>query len=231
MTVNKMLMLFSSLKSYLASIGVKKVVYKAVPSIYHRIPSDEDLYAIIRSGGHLIRRDVGSAIAMAYLQHLAPTRIRQRMARKAASSGIVVKQSFDYTSFMALEEKVLMERHNTKPVHTAAEMKYLSDIFPDRIKLYIAETKEGLLRAGSVIFEHDLVAHVQYNANTDVGRHEGAADAIYFHLINEVYRDKKFFDFGISTEDGGKYLNDGLIAFKEGFGARAVVHDFYEINI
>ena len=29
----------------------------------------------------------------------------------------------------------------------------------------------------------------------------------------------------------GRFLNAGLIAQKEGFGARAVVHDFYELEI
>jgi len=50
-------------------------------------------------------------------------------------------------------------------------------------------------------------------------------------LIKNVYRNKKYFDFGISTENNGRILNKGLIAQKEGFGARAYVHDFYEIKI
>ena len=36
---------------------------------------------------------------------------------------------------------------------------------------------------------------------------------------------------GGGEEKDGYYLNDGLISQKEGFGARAVVHDFYEIDI
>ena len=40
---------------------------------------------------------------------------------------------------------------------------------------------------------------------------------------------KKYIDFGISNEGNGKILNLGLISQKEGFGAKAVVHDFYEI--
>jgi hypothetical protein len=33
------------------------------------------------------------------------------------------------------------------------------------------------------------------------------------------------FDFGTADECDGRYLNRGLIDQKEGFGARAVVHD------
>lgn len=54
---------------------------------------------------------------------------------------------------------------------------------------------------------------------------------IFLYLINEYYQSKKYFDFGISTENKGIYLNKGLISFKEGFGARGVVHDFYEVDI
>ena len=50
-------------------------------------------------------------------------------------------------------------------------------------------------------------------------------------LITDVYKDKNWFDFGISCEQEGRYLNEGLAAQKEGFGARAMVHDFYRIEL
>ena len=40
-------------------------------------------------------------------------------------------------------------------------------------------------------------------------------------LIEDVFSAKRWFDFGISTEDDGRILNQGLIEQKEGFGARA----------
>jgi hypothetical protein len=50
-------------------------------------------------------------------------------------------------------------------------------------------------------------------------------------LINSYYSEKTYFDFGISTENEGMRLNEGLMSNKEGFGARAVVHDFYELSL
>ena len=41
----------------------------------------------------------------------------------------------------------------------------------------------------------------------------------------------KYFDFGTSNEDMGRYLNEGLIYQKEGFGGRAVCYDWYEVMI
>jgi hypothetical protein len=37
-----------------------------------------------------------------------------------------------------------------------------------------------------------------------------------------------YFDFGISTEKQGTYLNKQLIYQKEGFGARGVCYDWYK---
>jgi hypothetical protein len=82
-----------------------------------------------------------------------------------------------------------------------------------------------------IIYESCQVAHAQYIGTTSEGRKVGALDLIMSYLINDYYAQKKYFDFGISTEDDGRYLNTGLIENKQGFGARAVVYDFYEIDM
>ena len=66
---------------------------------------------------------------------------------------------------------------------------------------------------------------------SEEGKKLSASDFIIDYLINEHYVEKRYFDFGISTENEGCYLNEGLIFFKEGFDARAVVHDFYEVDV
>jgi hypothetical protein len=58
-----------------------------------------------------------------------------------------------------------------------------------------------------------------------------ALDYLYEELINNRYSGKKYFDFGTSVEDGGRYLNCGLIAYKERLGGRAVVYDTYTMDI
>jgi hypothetical protein len=54
-------------------------------------------------------------------------------------------------------------------------------------------------------------------------------DLLFAHLIDIVFAGKSFFDFGRSTESDGRILKVGLVAFKEGFGARTVVHDSYAL--
>ena len=125
---------------------------------------------------------------------------------------------------------ILNKYHNVNPVHSSDELKLLAGRFPENIKLYTGEL-DGKILAGAVVFENGDTVHTQYLANSDEGRQIGALDCVIDYLLTEVYPDKKYFDFGISNENAGRYLNRGLIAQKEGFGARAVVHDFYEMKI
>jgi lipid II:glycine glycyltransferase (peptidoglycan interpeptide bridge formation enzyme) len=127
-------------------------------------------------------------------------------------------------------EETLNTQHNAKPVHSVEEIERLATLFSDSIKLFVA-IKDNKMLGGTLVFENKTIVHTQYLANSFEGRNIGALDFVIDKLINEVYSNKRYFDFGISNEDAGRYLNTGLIAQKEGFGARAVVHDFYELEI
>lgn len=228
MTVQLMLSLFDSLKEYIQENAILRVIYKRVPSIYYTYPSDEDLYALFRNNAILTRRDISSTI---YL----PDRIRfserrRRGVRNAVKNKIIVKESQDYDRYMEMLSKILAKYHDAKPVHTMAELRLLADRFPENIKLYAAYQDERMI-AGVVIYETPKVAHTQYIANSDDGRQCGALDAVMNYLINECYSDKEYFDFGISNENEGRFLNEGLISQKQEFGGRAIVYDFYELKV
>ena len=210
------------------SLGAERWEYKPVPHIYHRAPAEEDLYALFRQGAALKSRGVSAAIDRE--GRLTMQELRRRGAKKAASHGVEYMESDDLRSFWAILEDVLAERHGCAPVHTVEEMLQLWRVFPDHIRLFVAQ-KDGCVVGGALIYETELVAHAQYIAASSEGRSVGALDGLFCYLLAEVYADKRFFDFGISTEQGGHYLNEGLAFQKEGFGARAVVYDTYELKL
>lgn len=231
MKTHVMMEIFSALIDFLRREGVSKLIYKAIPKIYHLYPAEEDLYALFRYGAQLIRRDITSSIYLPSKVSFDKNRIRS--VKKGLKNGIVVKRSYDFRAFMSIVEEVLRGRHNTKPVHTAEEMELLASRFPDNIKLFAAYKGSKML-AGTIIYESNKnVAHAQYIANSKEGMKLGALDVVFDYLIDEYYpkTEKIYFDFGISTENEGNYLNVGLIRYKEGFGARGIVHDFYEVII
>jgi len=222
-----MLELFDRLRDYAHANGVQRLTYKAIPHIYHRHPAEEDLYALMRQGARLVRRDVSSTIALA--ERLALTKGRKWGINRAKACGLEVRHSEEIEAFMELERVRLWDRYRVVPTHTAAEMRLLADRFPDHVKLFAAYKDQALL-GGVLVYESARVAHAQYIAATDQGRDCAALDAVTDHLLNRVYSAKAYFDFGISTEDGGKHLNLGLIDNKESYGARAIACDFYELE-
>ncbi len=86
--------------------------------------------------------------------------------------------------------------------------------------------------AGCVAYLTDRVIHIQYIAASDEGRLYGALDLLFLTMLSlPVCDGRRYFDFGISTEQGGKLLNRGLLFQKEGFGARGICYDQYRLNL
>ena len=228
MKASLMLDIFEELIGYLSKNGIKKMVYKKIPFIYHSYPSDEDLYALFRIGARLIRRDLSSSL---YLRRMLPfQKNRIRNIRKAELSGIVVRESDDLAAFWKILQSNLARKYSKEPVHSFQEIMYLQETFPQNIRLF-ASFKDDTMLAGSLIYESTNVVHAQYIArNIDNGT-QGPLDFLFSNLIAKYSLSKRYFDFGISTEDDGLYLNEPLVFFKEGFGARSIVYDSYEVDI
>jgi len=94
----------------------------------------------------------------------------------------------------------LKQKHQVAPVHSLEEITALKEKFPDNIKQY------------NVYHNHKIVAGTT------------------MFLIKNVFAEKAYFDFGSSNENNGKHINTGLQFWKEGFGARTVVQEFYSVN-
>jgi hypothetical protein len=56
-------------------------------------------------------------------------------------------------------------------------------------------------------------------------------DFINHKLIDEVFSERKYYSFGISTENQGRVLNSGLIQQKEMMGGRGISINFYSISL
>ncbi len=227
-TAVEVLEIFRLLMAYLADNGFKKFIYKPIPHIYHEIPAEEDLYALFRAKAILVARGLSSTIFQS--ERLKFRNIRKHGVKKALKNGVVAEQSQDFSSFWKILETNLTQRHGLLPVHTLDEIRLLRDRFPNEIKLYVAKLGDDVI-AGVVVYNTKHVAHSQYIAASPKGRDLGALDLIFDYLIGNVYSNSRYFDFGISTERDGSYLNESLIYQKEGFGGRGICYDRYEIEV
>lgn len=221
--------IFNLIVSFYQQLGITKIIYKTIPHIYHKYPAEEDLYALYRLGATLIRRDISSTILVA--NKIPFSESRASSFKKSIKNKLFIEESCDFNQYWDILERELLTRHHCAPTHTVAEIKFLAKKFPENIKLFIAYSSERKPLAGVVIYLNGEVAHTQYMIAGDEGKKNGALDLIIDYLINDKYSNKKWFDFGISTENSGLYLNEGLIFQKEGFGGRAIAHDFYSISV
>lgn len=227
MRTSRMLDLFGVVVRHLRERGVDNLEYKTIPSIYHRLPAQEDLYALFRLKADLIRRDVLSVIQLPLKLKFQSRRLRG--IKKAESFNVKISETSRWESFWSILSDNLRDKHGKEPVHSLQEILLLRGRFPEHVRLFTAQMEDEVV-AGAVMYCAPPVVHVQYIASNESGRKVGALDLLFAHLIRD-FSGYSYFDFGISTEENGYVLNEGLIEFKEGFGASCILHDQYILRL
>ena len=231
MTAEKVCNIFLELNILLKEMGIKQVVYKAIPWIYHYIPAEEDLYALTNiCHAQLISRDISSSFSLHDVRKF--TESRRSGIRKAVKNDILISESQDLAVFWNILNNNLTAKYDARPVHSLTELQLLKGRFPKEIKLYMATTTDGEPLGGTLVYETPNVVHTQYISASPDGKAMGALDLLFDYIINKVYKGRNgYFDFGKSTEANGTVLNQQLIHQKEGFGGRGVCYDTYEWKI
>ena len=220
--------LFDAVRNDLRSQGFATFIYKTIPHIYHSAPAEEDRYGLFRNDAVLYRTDVLTVVD--YRARIGYQDRRARSIKRAEKAGLIIKETDDYEPFWEILSANLRERYQLDPVHSVEEIRLLARRFPEQIRLYGA-FKDATLVAGAVLYLAKQVCHVQYNAASVDGKSLGAQDFLFDHLLQAYSTSHRYFDFGVSTEQDGRYLSTGLVGYKEGFGGRCVVHDFFRINL
>ncbi|MEP7291959.1 MAG: GNAT family N-acetyltransferase [Chloroflexota bacterium] len=229
MTTAHMLGVFDATLSFCIAEGVAGLRYKAAPHIFQRVPSDEDLYALSLCGAQLERRSVLTVVGAH--ERIPFQQRRQRSILKARAAGLTLCRADEQlAAYWSLLEAALLERYAARPTHTLSEISYLQRHFPHNIQLYTCFERDTLL-AGVLVYESATVARAQYIAANARGRETGALDLLFDHLMNQVFSDKPYFDFGTSHEPTTGVIQSGLIDQKEGFGGRAVIQDSYWLDL
>ena len=228
-TISEVCQLFEELNVYLRQQGFEKVQYRPIPWIYHLHPSEEDLYAIFwKCKAYLSLRNIGTTIFMQ--QKLRWRKDHLRRLRKAHQNGVTVVRDASLSEFWEVLNENLEKRFGAKPVHTLQEMELLKSRFPENIIQYNAY-RNGHIIGGLTFYITQQVVHGQYSSTNDEGKEFGAMEAIYEQIMYYDYPDYPYLDFGSSTEQQGAWINEGLIAHKEGYGGRGVVYDTYEWTV
>lgn len=221
-------MMLQTILEYLHGRGIGRLHIKTLPSIYHQRPAQELHFALFLVDAKLTRRDALSVIDRRSGFKISKT--RREGIRRGEKNGLLIREEAIFDAFWNdILIPNLRERHQTSPVHSLEEIKMLHSRFPEQIRHFNVYHREKLV-AGTTVFVSDLVAHPQYVSGEDERNALGSIDFLYDHLINKVFTDKPFFDFGISQEDGGRKVNGGLLFWKESYGAGTITQDYYSVE-
>ena len=220
--------IFKSILSFLNENKMEKLQLKLIPSIYHQKPAEELNYALFLAEAQLIRRDSMAVLDLSKPYTISKT--RKECIRRGKRNNLIIKEELNFKLFWEeVLEPNLDKKYQAKPVHTIAEIEMLQRKFPNNIRHFNVYQDDKIV-AGTTVFISENVAHPQYISGMDNKNELGSLDFLYHYLIANVFKDKRFFDFGISNEEQGKKLNEGLVFWKESFGASVIVHDFYEVK-
>ena len=226
--LGQVLTVFKSVLCFLNENKITKLQLKQIPSIYLDSFTAEIDYALFIANAKIIRRDSLAVIDASKPYKIAKS--RKENIRRGAKNNLEIREELNFELFW---NEILIpnldKKHQAKPVHTVEEIILLQKRFPKNIRHFNVYDDDKIV-AGSTIFVSEHVAHPQYISGNEDKNELGSLDYLYYHLITEVFTDKHYFDLGPSNENQGKNINEGLLFWKESFGAKIVTQDFSEVE-
>lgn len=210
-------------------LQVSSLYIKAVPSFYGTSSLEWMSYCMFLLGAEVYRSDLSFVIPLP-ASNRSYTKGRKWALNKARKAELRVEEVNDFRPFW---EQVLVpnlwEAHRVKPVHTVEEIQWLAANNAPFIRQFDV-LEEGKVVAGMTIYETQTTAHVQYISSSARGRELAALDLLIDHLVQQEFSHKACFDFGTVNEENGTKINKGLMDWKESFGAKPFVHQFYKVE-
>lgn len=157
----------------------------------------------------------------------------RRNFRSAEAHGLTYRAIED--SELELFYKFLViskAKYKTHPVHTIEELRDLQQRFPGKLIFRGMWDKETYL-SGIMLFAFDnpKVLHFQYLAPDESKNATNATTALFINVMREAAKNGYLrFSWGISTENGGNFLNTNLFRFKEAFGSEPATNVYFTKN-
>ena len=226
MTAQKAIDSFEATLDYLRKDNVSKVLYKAIPHIYHKQPAEEDLYCLFLNDFRLIKREISSSFL---INEMAIKGKKLNGHKKALRAGFELVPTDCSKEILKIVNENLLDRYDTQAVHSFAEMNYLRNKFKKNIQMFNLMLG-GKYCGGAILYVDNQCVHAQYIATTMEAKRARGLDFIVIECLG-IFSDIKWFDFGISTEEGGRNLNVSLIKAKEEFNMSGICYDTYEISL
>ena len=140
----------------------------------------------------------------------------------------------DYKSFYNLLENILLNKYNKKPTHTLDELLLLKLILNSNINLYMVKDSVNNIYGGVIVINVTktcwytiyIAKNINYNSSTNV-----SIMYIMYEIIMEAKQNGiKYIDYGVTSENEGDKLNEGLSNYKEKSLCGKPIHRYLLLN-
>jgi len=216
--------------SFLKENQIETFYYKPIPDFYFLEGNKEIEFFLLKRGAVLEQKEMNLAVNLSTTLKISKSKMKHFRRIENLDLDIIEEQEFNPFWEKVLEPR-LLEKHNTKPVHSKEEITFLQSKFPKNIKQYSAYRNDEII-AGITIFETKNGVKSQYGATSKMGEEFRALDFLFINLLHKYKRKgKHFFDMGIVGEDNESGYNNGLLNQKEELGCTIYNQDFYKIKI
>ena len=214
---------------FLQDQHIFSVQLKQLPSIYCDFPSDEMEQLCFLLKAKLIRREALSVID--FSRKIEISRVRKRGIERGQKMELDIKEVSDFEEFWSkMLVPNLQERYHAKPVHSLSEITHLKSKFPENIRQFNVYFENEII-GGVTLFVTKNVLHPQYiSGNKKFNTKYGGLDFLYHYVMTNLATTQRYFNFGSSSENNGLQINTSLHYWKESFGGRTVVQNYYEIE-
>ncbi|WP_289665853.1 GNAT family N-acetyltransferase [Flavobacterium panacagri] len=227
--VEKVESILDEILLFLKENHIKTFYYKPIPNFYLLEGNTAIDFFLLKRGAVLERKEMNLAVNLAAPLQISKSKLKHFRRIENLDLDIIEEEDFDLFWEKILNPR-LLEKFNTKPVHSKEEMTLLKAKFPQNIRQYSAYRNDEII-AGITIFETKNVVKSQYGATSKIGEEFRALDFLFINLIHKYKRKgKHFFDMGIVNSDTEDY-NAGLLKQKEELGCTVYSQDFYKIEI
>lgn len=222
--------IFKNLLIFLKNNGIEELYIKGFPHFYTSQFSDEIKYLQFILSAEIYRKDFCSVLSLQKEFRFSKSVVRYSAKAIKKKYKIVFDDTFDLFWNDVLEPN-LLNTYKTVPVHSLEEIQLLKSRFPKQIQQVNVFSEHGDLLGGTTLFITDTVVHSQYISVHKNIENRGVLDWLYLSIFEKYKQSKIYFDFGISNENEGRKINKGLLEWKEKFGARAAIQEFYRFEI
>ena len=148
----RMLDALKALSEYYGLAGYERLEYKAIPFIYPRSPSQDDLYALFQLGAKRTRCDLSSTIDLVNRQKISER--RRRGKRKAEKVVTLSSDSELLGDLWNVITQNLASKHDAKPVHSISDIGLIIERFPKEVTIRCA-LMDNIVEAGIILFNFE----------------------------------------------------------------------------